>query len=84
MAGYQTWLTANNRLEWFQQANIITDYVSANGWNASLKAITATGRGVSLDGTTAVDGTAGVTILSQSYFDVLTYLFGKVAPSTKK
>jgi hypothetical protein len=77
--GYQTWLTANNKLEWFQQANLITEYILENGWNASLKPITATGDGVSLDGTTVLDGFASVSISSQSYFDVLAALFAKVA-----
>jgi hypothetical protein len=80
-AGYEAWLTANNRLEWFQQANIITDYIMANGWNASYQAVPATsaGIGMSLDGVTPISATAGVTIKSQSYFDVLSYLFAKVA-----
>ncbi len=77
LEGYQAWLTANSKLEWFQQANIITDYVMANGWNAEYKA-NAGGVGMTTDGTNALAGTAGVSIKSQSYFDVLSYLFAKV------
>jgi hypothetical protein len=79
LEGYQTWLTANNKLEWFQQANLITEYILENGWNANLKPLTATAKGVSLDGTTVLDGFASVSISSQSYFDVLAALFAKVA-----
>ena len=78
IAGYQTWLTANNKLEWFQQANLITDYVMENGWNGDLKPINPTGKGVSLYGKTALDGFASVSVSSQSYFDVLAALFAKV------
>lgn len=79
IAGYEAWLTANNKLEWFQQANLITAYVTTNGWNGNLKPLTATGKGVSLDGTTVLDGFASVSITSGSYFDVLAALFAKVA-----
>jgi major membrane immunogen (membrane-anchored lipoprotein) len=79
IAGYQAWLTANNKLEWFQQANLITDYIMANGYKGNLKPIVATGRGVSLYGKTALDGFASVSITSGSYYDVLAALFAKVA-----
>jgi hypothetical protein len=78
LEGYQTWMTANGKLEWFQQANIITDYILENGWNANLKPI-AEDAGVSLDGVTAIEGTAGVTVGTATYFEVLAALFAKVA-----
>lgn len=77
--GYQAWLTANNKLEWFQQADLITDYIMENGYHGNLKPIVATGKGVSLYGKTPLDGFASVSITSGSYFDVLAMLFNKVA-----
>ncbi|MFA5006138.1 MAG: hypothetical protein WC509_01535 [Candidatus Izemoplasmatales bacterium] len=76
-AEYETWLAANDKLEWFQQANLITDYILANGWNANLQPIE--GDGVSLDGTTPLAACAGVSISTATYFQVLGDLFGAVA-----
>jgi len=75
-AGYVAWMNsaASTYLEWFEQADIITSYILANGWNADLKPIAADA-GVSLDGINAIDGTAGVTVGTQTYFDVLGELF---------
>jgi hypothetical protein len=78
LEGYQAWMTANGKLDWFQQANVITDYILENGWNANLKPI-AEDAGVSLDGVTAIEGTAGVTVGTGTYFEVLAALFAKVA-----
>ncbi len=64
-------------LEWFEQANLITDYVLENGWNGDLKAIAT--RGISIDGTTLVEGLAGVTIKTETYLLVLADLFAAVA-----
>ena len=64
-------------LEWFEQAALITDYVQANGWNGDLEAIG--GRGATVDGSTLLDDLAGVTIHSQTYYDVLADLFAAPA-----
>lgn len=63
-------------LEWYEQVALITDYVTENGWNEDLAAIG--GRGATLDGTTLLDDLAGVTIHSQSYYDLLADLFSKL------
>ncbi len=68
-------------LEWFQQANLITDYIKANGWSKDLKPIAD--RGVSLNGTTLVDGLSGVTIKTSGYFTVLKTLFEYAGDSVK-
>ena len=59
--------------EWFEQANTITDWIIANGYDSALKSVG--GRGVSLNGTSLVDGTSAVTILTDGYFTVLKSLF---------
>ncbi|QWB95336.1 hypothetical protein KHQ89_05050 [Mycoplasmatota bacterium] len=63
----------NATLEWYEQAALITDYVTANGWNSSLEALA--GRGGTIDGSTLVDDLAGATIHTGSYYDVLADLF---------
>lgn len=67
MAAYQAWLTANNKLEWFQQANLITDAIVANGWTANA----------------AENVPAGVTITTTGYYAVLAKLFGFTGDSVK-
>ncbi len=71
------WVASNEKtsLEWYEQANLITDYIEANGWDDDLAALA--GRGATIDGTTLIDDLAGVTIHSQTYFDVLALLFDK-------
>lgn len=82
-AGYEfadgAWTTNGDKsaLEWFEQAKLITDYIVANGWNDDLSAIA--GRGGTIDGTTLIDDLAGVTVHSQTLYDVLAELFEKVA-----
>lgn len=73
-----TWVETDEKtsLEWFEQANLITDYIIANGWNDNLAALA--GRGGTLDGTTLLDDLAGATIHTQTYYDVLKDLFDKV------
>ena len=66
----------NATLEWYEQVALITDYVTENGWNEDLAAIAS--RGGTIDGTTLLDDLAGVTIRSQSYYDVLAKLFAKL------
>ncbi len=63
-------------LEWYEQANLITDYVMANGWNEDLAPLQD--RSGTLDGTTLVDDLAGATIRTQTYYDVLAILFDNV------
>lgn len=63
-------------LEWYEQVELISDYVEANGWNEDLAAIAS--RGGTIDGTTLLDDLAGVTVRSQSYYDLLALLFDKL------
>lgn len=65
--------TEKTTLEWYEQVALISDYVLENGWDANLQAVG--GRGGSLNGTTLLDDLAGVTVHSQTYFDVLEALF---------
>ncbi len=64
--GYQTWLIDNDKLEWFQQANLITDYIMEHGWQESYAD----------DG---IDSLTAVTITSDHYYEVLDSLFDCVA-----
>lgn len=74
--------TAKSANEWFEQANLITNYVLETGNVYGLRSIG--GRGISVDGTTLVDGLAGVTIKTDTYIDVLTALFANVAAGELK
>lgn len=67
LADYKKHLEENNKLEWFQQANLITDFVLANGVDA-LKV--GTDNKVS-----GVDALAKVTIKVNDYHKVLTELY---------
>ena len=62
--------------EWNDQVAVISNYILDNGY-VELKSIA--GRGVSLDGTSLVDGTSSVTIKTRLYFTLLKDLFAKVA-----
>ena len=62
--------------EWNDQVAVISNYILDNGY-VELKSIA--GRGVSLDGTSLVDGTSSVTIITDSYFTLVKDLFAKVA-----
>lgn len=72
------WVESDEKasLEWYEQAALITDYVLENGWNEDLSALA--GRGGTIDGTTLIDDLAGVTVYSQTLYDVLAELFAKV------
>jgi hypothetical protein len=63
--------------EWFEQANLITNYIMETGNVYNLR--TLNGRGISVDGSTIVDGLAGVTVKTETYLLVLTDLFSNVA-----
>lgn len=67
---------AGAEYEWYEQANMLTDYIMANGWNSDLVSID--GSGVSLDGSTSVEALSGVTITTDSYLEVLEDLFDLV------
>lgn len=67
MAAYKAHLVAAEKLEWFEQAALITDYVLANGV-AGLKL-----EGVKLDG--SVEALAGVTVTASGYVTVLKALY---------
>lgn len=64
-------------LEWHEQANLITDYILANGWDENLQPIAS--RGGTIDGTTLISDLAGATIRTGSLYEVLAELFDKVA-----
>ncbi len=51
LEAYKTWLTENEKLEWFEQVKIITDDVLANGYKNAA----------------AVDALAGVTVTTSHY-----------------
>jgi major membrane immunogen (membrane-anchored lipoprotein) len=69
------WVETGNAptLEWFEQAALITDYITENGWNSSLDALDS--RGGTIDGTSLVDDLSGATIHTGTYYDVLAKLF---------
>jgi major membrane immunogen (membrane-anchored lipoprotein) len=73
------WLASDGKtsLEWYEQANLITDYILANGWDENLEAIA--GRGGTIDGTTSITDLAGATVHTDTLYDVLAELFDKVA-----
>ena len=54
---YKTWLKDNNKLEWFEQVEIIAKDVINNGKDST------------------VDKTAGVTITTTNYYQLITKLF---------
>lgn len=64
-----------SQTEWYEQANLITKYVMEKGWSSAIKSVGE--RGLSIDGTTIVDGYAAVTIKTNSYYTVLADLFAK-------
>ena len=66
-AEYIAWLEANDKLEWFEQANLITADIIANGWST----------------TASENVPAGVTITSTGYYAVLATLFGYAGNSVK-
>lgn len=70
-----TWVSSGNQasLEWYEQVNLITQYVMDNGWSNNLSAIDS--RGGSVDGTTLIDELAGATIRTGGYYTVLRELF---------
>ncbi len=72
------WVESDEKtaLEWYEQANLITNYIEANGFDENLEALA--GRGGTIDGTTLIDDLAGVTIRSQTLYDVLAALFDKI------
>ncbi|MFO7968960.1 MAG: hypothetical protein R6U15_02470 [Candidatus Izemoplasmatales bacterium] len=63
MAEYETWLEDNDKLEWFEQVNMITDYIEENGWESSFN---------------VQDSVAGVTVTTNAYETVLEAVFAKV------
>lgn len=69
------WVSAGTEatLEWYEQVNLISDYVISNGWSDDLQPVAL--RGGSLDGTTLIDALSGATIRTGSYFTVLRHLF---------
>lgn len=80
-AEYETWLAANDKLEWFQQIELITDYVTENGWNGDLEPLND--RQGTVDGTNVVDDLAGASIRTGAYYDVLAALFEAAGDSVK-
>jgi major membrane immunogen (membrane-anchored lipoprotein) len=72
------WVESDEKaeLEWYEQAELISDYVLENGYDEDLQAVG--GRGGSLDGETLVDGLAGVTIHSGTFYDLLHKAYDKI------
>lgn len=60
-------------LEWYEQVNLIIQYILDNGWSNNLQPIN--NRGGSLDGTTLIDELSGATIRTGGYYAVLRQLF---------
>ena len=71
------WVASDEKtsLEWYEQANLITDYIEANGFDENLQALA--GRGGTIDGTTLLDDLAGATVHTQTFYDVISDLFEK-------
>jgi hypothetical protein len=63
-------------LEWFEQVNLITNYIITNGYDEAMKPVAL--RGGSLDGVTLIDALAGATIRTGGYFTTLKTLFSYV------
>lgn len=61
--------------EWNDQVNLIAKYVMEKGWSSNIKSVN--GQGLSVNGTSLVDGYAAVTIKTNSYYTVLADLFAK-------
>jgi hypothetical protein len=72
------WSADGNKssLEWFEQVNLITNYIITNGFDASMKPVAD--RSASLDGMTPIDALAGATIRTSGYFATLKKLFSYV------
>jgi hypothetical protein len=72
------WSADGNKssLEWFEQVNLITNYIITNGFDASMKPVAD--RSASLDGMTPIDALAGATIRTGGYFTTLKTLFSYV------
>ncbi|MGE4320354.1 MAG: hypothetical protein AB7E61_02765 [Acholeplasmataceae bacterium] len=61
-------------LEWYEQANVIVDYITTNGWNSNLQS-DSRGAGGSLDGSTPIDALASATIDTADFYIVFGQLF---------
>ena len=72
------WSADGNKssLEWFEQVNLITNYIITNGFDATMKPVAD--RSASLDGMTPIDALAGATIRTSGYFATLKTLFSYV------
>ena len=68
-------------LEWWEQVQLITDYIKANGWTDNLQPVAQ--RGGSLNGTDLLPELAGATIRTAGYYTVLKSLFDMASPSVK-
>ncbi|MFP4478778.1 MAG: hypothetical protein ACLFPM_05050 [Candidatus Izemoplasmatales bacterium] len=62
---YKTWLEENDKLEWFEQADMIADYIVENGWEDSFAV-------------EDVDNLSAVSITTSSYESVLGKAFNKI------
>jgi hypothetical protein len=66
-ADYITWLETNNKLEWFEQIDLIVEDILANGWRT----------------TASTEVPAGVSITTGGYYSLLQGLFGYAGNSVK-
>lgn len=71
--GYIAWLTNNDKLEWSEQVNLITDYIETEGWVHEIK------NGLEEDDLTGIDALASVSVSTEPFYYVLSSLFDKVA-----
>ncbi|MCK7479148.1 MAG: hypothetical protein M0C28_18590 [Candidatus Moduliflexus flocculans] len=74
--------TDKTQLEWFEQANQITNYILETGNLYAIRSVD--GRGIFLTSGAPVDACAGVSIKTDGYITVLNTLFGNVAAGELK
>lgn len=68
-------------LEWYEQIDLIIDYVKANGWSDDLQPVAQ--RGGSLNGTDLLPELAGATIRTGNYYTILKSLFTMAGDAVK-
>jgi hypothetical protein len=66
MAEYKEWLEENNKLEWFEQVDLLTEYVLKNG----LTGFSLDGDKIKKDDDTP-EALAGITVTAIHYYNVI-------------
>ncbi|OPZ32425.1 MAG: hypothetical protein BWY97_01514 [Tenericutes bacterium ADurb.BinA124] len=67
---YKAYLKATGKKEWFEQVNLLSDYVQANGWNGKI----VTSKTGNLDTSASATTLAGVTLGVSDYTELLEQL----------